>query len=168
MSRIALFLLLLAGAAVPARAGTRAVYEERDAGREIVFEVSEEGPFRAGSETRYRLVRDDGVYEAATVGGRTYVAGIEDLAAAMKETTSPFVRALVKAATFLGERGPGEWVISGRRTINGRRGVEFRLTEPGDEDLADELDDTRFVLSRDPELAPLGHASSIMRPTSCT
>lgn len=151
-------ILLATCAAAPAQAGMRAVYEERDARRTITFEVSDQGSFRAGSDTRYRLVREDGVYEVAAVDGRTYVARIEDLAAAMKETTSPFVRSLVKAATYLGERGPGDWVITGRRKVNGRPGVEFRLTERGDVDAADELDDTRLVLSRDPDLAPLGRA----------
>jgi hypothetical protein len=158
MKRVTLLLLLAAGAATPALAGTRAVYEERDARRTIHFEISDDGAFRAGSQTRYRLVREDGVYEVATVDGRPYVARMEDLAAALKETTSPVVRSLAKAATFLGERGPGDWVITGRRKVNGRRGTEFRLAERGDVDTLDELDDTRLVLSRDPDLAPLGRA----------
>ncbi len=154
----AIFWVALAGAAVPAQAGTRAVYEERDAKRELVFEISEDGPFRAGTETRYRLVREDGVYEVAQQDGRVFVARIEDLAAARKETTAPLVRTLIKVATFVGEKGPGDWVATGRRKVNGRPGLEYRLAEPGDEDWSDELDDTRLVLSRDPELAPLGRA----------
>lgn len=151
---IALFAL----AAAPAEAGTRAVYEEREARRTIVFEISDEGSFRAGTENRYRLVRDDGVYEVAILDGRTYVATIEDVAAALKETASPLLRAALKTATFLGERGPHEWRIGGRRTINGRPGREFRLAEPGDGETIDELDDTRLVISADPALAPLGRA----------
>ena len=153
-----LLLVLLAGLAVPAQAGTRAVYEEREAKRTILFEVSDEGSFRAGREDRYRLVRDEGVYEVATVDGRTYVAQIDDLAAALKETSSPLLRALVKTATFLGEQGPPEWVHAGTRKVNGRAGREFRLAERGDTDWADELDDTRLVISADPALAPLGRA----------
>jgi hypothetical protein len=153
-----LSVLLLAGLAVPAQAGTRAVYEEREAKRTILFEVSDEGPFRAGSENRYRLVRDEGVYEVATVGGRTYVATIEDLAAALRETSPPLLRAIAKTVTFLAEKGPHEWHYAGTRKVNGRTGREFRLAERGDADWADELDDTRLVISPDPALAPLGRA----------
>ena len=150
--------LLLAGCAVPAQAGTRAVYEEREAKRTLVFEVSDDGPFRAGREDRYRLVRDEGVYEVATIDGRIYVADIDDLAAALKETSSPFLRAAAKTVTFLAERGPHDWVHMGTRRVNGRRGHEFRLAERGDTDWSDELDDTVLVISPDPALAPLGRA----------
>ena len=151
-------LALIAGLAAPAQAGTRAVYEERDARRTILFEVSDDGPFRAGSEERYRLVRDEGVYEVATVDGRTYVADIDDLAAALKETASPLLRTLAKTVTFLAEKGPPEWVYTGTRKVNDRHGREFRLAERGDTDWSDELDDTVLVISADPALAPLGRA----------
>ena len=151
-------LALLALAAAPAEAGTRAVYEEREARRTIVFDVSDEGSFRAGTENRYRLALDGDVYEVAKVGGRVHVAHIEDLAAALKETTSPLLRAALKTATFLGKRGAHEWRVGGRKRVNGWKGREFRLVEPGDEDTIDELDDTRLVISADPALAPLGRA----------
>ena len=150
--------LLLAGCVMPAQAGTRAVYEEREARRTLIFEISDDGPFRAGLEDRYRLVRDEGVYEVAKVDGHTYVADIDDLAAALKETSSPLLRAAANTVTFLAEKGPHEWVQMGTRKVNGRRGHQFRLAEPGDTDWSDELDDTVLVISPDPALAPLGRA----------
>ena len=158
------FLALLAVAA-PATAGTRAVYEERDEKRLLTFEIDDPGTFRAGREDQYRLVLGDDAYQVAEVGGQVYVARLTDLAAALKETSSPLLRAFTRTATFLGGTQSNTWVHLGRRTVNGWRGSEYRQQEIGhtleeheQEDAFAHDDDTLLVVSNDPALEPLGDA----------
>lgn len=152
--------LLLACVSVPAEAGIRAVYDEAAAKRQIVFEIDEEGNFRAGDDRHYRLVRGDDAYQVAEVDGQVHVAHLTDLAAALKETASPLLRAAAKSFTFLGSREQ-EWIRLGRKRVNGWRGREYRLQDTFPEDPDDPLahdDDTTVVISEDPALEPLGDA----------
>jgi hypothetical protein len=149
--------------AIPAQAGTRAVYEERDERRTMTFEIDDEGNFRAGREDQYRLVHETEVFQVAEVDGIFYVARIEDLAAARKETTSGLLRAAAKTFTFLGGEGPQQWERRGRKTINGWEGREYKLLSSDrafdeDYDPFEEMEATTVVVSDDPALEPLGDA----------
>ena len=164
-------LLALLVIAVPASAGTRAFYEERDEKRLLTFEIVDPGTFRAGREDQYRLVHGDDAYQVAEVDGQFYVAHLTDLGAALKETTSPLLRAFTRTATFFAGPQSETWVRLGRRSVNGWTGREYRLQEIGhtleeheSEDAFAHDDETVVVVSDDPALEPLG--DSMLRYTA--
>lgn len=148
-------------AAMPAQAGMHAVYEDRDERRNIAFEIADDRNFRAGTEEQYRLVIDTDVYQVGMIDGRTYVARIEDLAAALKETSSPFLRNAMKAFTFLAADEPKRWERRGKAKVNGFRGREYKEVDESSDGKFDPFEDMEaesVIVSDDPALAPLGDA----------
>ena len=160
--RAFLFFGLIAVSA-PASAGTRAIYDHREENRAISFEIDDQRNFRAGDEFQYRIVQGPEVYQVAIVDGRPYVARIEDLADALRETTPGLVRTAARMFTFVGADELKRWEKRGKKKVNGFRGREYVEVDEyrsfeEDFDPMEEMDATRVVLSDDPELEPLGDA----------
>lgn len=153
--------ILAMTAAVPAEAGLRAVYDQAAEKRTITFEIDDEGNFRAGREGQYRIVTETEVYQVAEMDGQFYVARIEDLAGALKDTSPGLLRAAAKAATFLAGQEPTRWERRSKRTINGIPGREYVEVAHWINDSFDpfeDMDANRVVISDDPALAALGRA----------
>jgi hypothetical protein len=153
----------LAALAVPAHADIRAVYEERQEKRILVFEIAENGNFRAGAPGSggYRLVIDGKAYQVAEVDGRIHVARLDDIHEALKATTPGIARNAMKAVTFLGTP-PQQIVRRGWKSVNGWKGREYRVEDPTqgllEEDYITFDDAASYVVSADPRLSPAGNA----------
>jgi hypothetical protein len=158
-----LLFLALTAIAVPAHADVRAVYEERQEKRTLVFEIADNGNFRAGTPGArdYRLVIGGEAYQVAEVDGRIHVARLDDIHAALKASSSGFARNAMKAFTFLGTP-PQQIVRRGWKSVNGWKGREYRVEDPTqgllEEDYLTFDDAVSYVVSDDPRLSLVGKA----------
>lgn len=148
-----------------AQAATRAVYEQdADPGR-LVFEIADNGDFRAGAPDgrQYRLVLAGEAYQVAQLDGRMLVARLQDIEAALHANANGAGRGIMRSLTALAASTPQRIVHKGPIEINGWhgdvynvRGAEWEFDRYGP--VRDPEGAPYYVLSRDPALRQLGPA----------
>lgn len=160
-----LLLLFCALLSSLAHADTRAVYEQDgDPGR-LVFEIADNGDFRAGApdSRQYRLVLAGQSYQVAELGGRPVVARLSDIEDALRGNANGAARGILRALTGVAASTPQRIVHNGPVEINGWKGEVFNIR--GAEWEFDRYGAVRdpegapyYVVSREPALRPVGPA----------
>ena len=148
-----------------AQADTRAVYEQSaDPGR-LVFEIADNGDFRAGAPDgrQYRLVIGGEAYQVAQLEGRLLVARLKDIEDALRASGNGAGRGILRSLTALVAATPQRIVHNGPIEINGWRGEVYNVR--GAEWEFDRYGPIRdpegapyYVVSREPSLRQLGPA----------
>lgn len=160
-------LLILCCAFLPllAQAGTRAVYEQLSRPERVVFEIADNGDFRAGEpgDRQYRLVLGGEAYQVAELNGHLLTARLSDIEEALRVSANGMGRSLMRSLTALAASTPQRIVHAGYTEINGWRGEVYRID--GAEWEFDRHGAWRdpdgppyYVVSRDPALRPVGQA----------
>lgn len=160
-----LLILLCAFLPVLAQAGTRAVYEQRAHPDRLVFEIADNGDFRAGAPDgrQYRVVLAGEAYQVAEVDGRFLAARLADIEEALRSTANGFGHGLVRSLGALAASTPQRIVRTGQAEVNGWRGDVFQVQGAEwefDRDGAwsDPDGPPWYIVSRDPALRQLGPA----------
>lgn len=132
-----------------ARADTRAVYEQDIAPRRLVFEIADNGDFRAGAPDarQYRLVLGGQSYQVAELDGRPLVARLADIEDALRSMSGGAGRGILRALTGVAASTPQRMVHNGPIEINGWKGEVFNIRGA-------EWEFDRYGAIRDPEGAP--------------
>jgi len=150
-----------------ALADTRAVYEQDVEPRRLVFEIADNGDFRAGAPDarQYRLVLAGQSYQVAELDGRVLVARLADIEDALRSTPNGAGRGILRALTALAASTPQRIVYNGPIEINGWkggvfniRGAEWEFDRHGA--IRDPDGAPYYVLSREPSLRQIGPALS--------
>lgn len=160
-----LLLLLCTLLATSAHAGTRAVYEQRAHPAKLVFEIADNGDFRAGSPDgrQYRLVLAGEAYQVAEVDGQLRAARLADIEAALRTTSNGVGSGLMRALTAVVAAMPQRMVRAGPADVNGWRG-ELYVIEGAEWEFdrygawRDPDGEPYYILSREPALRQLGPA----------
>lgn len=160
-----LLLLLCAFLPMLAHAGTRAVYQQRAHPATLIFEIADNGDFRAGvpGDTQYRLVLGGESYQVAELNGHLVAARLSDIEAALRTSGNGMGRNLVRSLTALAASTPQRIVYAGPAEVNGWRGEAYRIDGAEwefDRDGAwrDPEGPPYYVISRDPALRQVGNA----------
>lgn len=160
-------LLILLCALLPllAQAGTRAVYEQRAHPARLLFEIADNGDFRAGvpGGQQYRLVLGGESYQVAEFNGHLLTARLGDIEEALRISSNGMGRNLMRSLTALAASTPQRIVYAGPTEINGWRGEVYRIDGAEwefDRDGAwrDPEGPPYYVVSRDPALRQVGPA----------
>jgi len=154
---LAMFLALIA--AVPAMAGTRALFNGTSDPKELLVEVADNGAVRIGVPGRddYGLLIGGQFYLVGPKDGKVQVARVADLAAAFDKVMPPIFRDLFGPAGDQMAAAPLQAVRAGTKTVAGVQGEIWSVRGLNDEK-PDEP--TLIVVSNDPALAPVGRALS--------
>ncbi len=148
-----------------AQAGTRAVYDGAAGPGRIVFEIADNGDFRAGAPDgrQYRLVLAGEAYQVAELDGKPVVARLADIEAVLQANANRLGGGIMRSLTALVAATPQRIVHNGPIEINGWRGELVNIR--GAEWEFDRYGATRdpegapyYVLSRDPALRQIGPA----------
>lgn len=160
-----LLILLCAFVSTLAHADTRAVYEQDAAPGRIVFEIADNGDFRAGAPNaaQYRLVLAGEGYQVAELDGKTVVARLRDIEAALQVNANKVGSGIMRSLSALAAATPQRLVHKGPIEINGWhgevyniRGAEWEFDRYGA--VRDPEGAPYYVLSRDPALRQVGPA----------
>jgi hypothetical protein len=159
-------LLLLCACLSPlAHAGTRAVYEQAaDPGR-LVFEIADNGDFRAGApgSLQYRLVLGGESYQVAEVDGKQQVARLADIEEVLRASAHTAGRSLMRGLSALVAATPQRIVRRELTEVNGWQGEVYQIEGAEwefDRDGAwrDPEGPPYYIVSRDPALRQVGPA----------
>lgn len=144
-----LLILLCALLSSLAQAATRAVYEQDAEPRRLVFEIADNGDFRAGAPDarQYRLVLAGQSYQVAELDGRTLVARLADIEDALRSNANGAASGILRALTGVVASTPQRLVHNGPIEINGWKGEVFNIRGA-------EWEFDRYGAVRDPEGAP--------------
>lgn len=160
-----LLILLCVFLSASVHAGTRAVYEQLARPDTLVFEIADNGDFRAGPPDgrQYRLVLAGESYQVAELNGKPVVARLADIEAALRANANGLGRGLMQSLAGLVAALPQRLVHNGPIEINGWRGEVYNIR--GAEWEFDRYGAVRdpegapyYVLSRDPALRQVGPA----------
>jgi len=142
-------------AAVPADAGTKAVYEQAENKGSLTVEIADNGNVRIGpsDQSMYILLLGDSSYIVTIKDGKTTVARVADVAAAFDKVMPPIFGKIFGAAAKDTPKGPPPMEKIGPQTVNGRTGIAYKFKggDPKEESPV-------LVLSDDPALQPVGRA----------
>lgn len=159
--------LLLLFSLLPAlaHADTRAVYEQFAQPGTLVFEIADNGDFRAGApdSRQYRLVLRGESYQVAELDGKPVAARLRDIEDALRTQPGGAGSGIMRSLTALAASTPQRLVHTGQIEIKGWRGEVFNLR--GAEWEFDRYGPIRdpegapyYVVSRDPTLRQVGPA----------
>lgn len=160
-----LLILLCAFVSTLAHADTRAVYEQDAAPGRIVFEIADNGDFRAGAPNaaQYRMVLAGEGYQVAELDGKPVVARLRDIEAALQANANRVGSGIMRSLSALVAATPQRLVHNGPIEINGWhgevyniRGAEWEFDRYGA--VRDPEGAPYYVLSRDPALRQVGPA----------
>ncbi len=160
-------LLILLFALLPAlaQAGTYAVYEQASRPARLVFEIDDNGDFRAGAPDgrQYRVVLRGEAYQVAQSDGQVLVARLADIEDALRVSSNGAGRGLIRALSAVAASTPQRIVRTGQTEVNGWRGdvyevhgAEWEFDSYGAWDDPD--GSPYYVVSRDPALRQVGPA----------
>lgn len=136
-------------AAAPVQADITARFAQ-ESGPPITVQVRDNGDSRIVVTDGVYVMRDGVAYMILTDPRGTFVTRQEDFVALMQELLTAVPR-------LPGARDPVPGVEEqGTETVAGRTGTIFRVGAPGSTDTID------FVISEDPELAPVGRAMATL------
>ncbi|VXA98027.1 conserved hypothetical protein [Massilia sp. 9I] len=144
-----LLILLLAFLSGLAQAGIRAVYEQDADPGKLVFEIADNGDFRAGAPDgrQYRLVIGGEAYQVAEFEGRPVVARLGDIEEVLRANANGVGRGIMRSLTALAAATPQRIVHNGPIEVNGWRGEVYNVRGA-------EWEFDRFGPIRDPQGAP--------------
>lgn len=160
-----LFILLCAFVSTLAHADTRAVYEQAGEPGKLVFEIADNGDFRAGApgDSQYRLVLAGAAYQVADLDGKPVAARLTDIEEVLRANANKAGAGIMRSLSALVAATPQRLVHNGPIEINGWRGEVYNIR--GAEWEFDRYGAYRdpegapyYVLSRDPALRQLGPA----------
>jgi hypothetical protein len=153
MRGLFMLILVMVGAAAPADAGLKAIYDKPD-NAPLTIEIADNGDARVGpdDQSMYVLLIGDAAYIVTIKDGKTSAARLTDVAAAFDKVMPPIFGKLFGAAAAATKGDTTKIEKIGPRTINGRAGIAYRL-KGGEGEAPPEI-----VLSEDPALAPVGKA----------
>lgn len=160
-----LLILLCALLSASVQAGTRAVYEQLARPDTLVFEIADNGDFRAGAPDarQYRLVLAGESYQVAELDGKPVVARLADIEEALRVNANGVGRGLMRSLTGLVAALPQRIVHNGPIEIKGWhgevyniRGAEWEFDRYGA--MRDPEGAPYYVISRDPALRQVGPA----------
>jgi hypothetical protein len=160
-----LLILLSVFLSTLAQADTRAVYEQDADPGKLVFEIADNGDFRAGAPDgrQYRLVLGGEAYQVAELDGKLVVARLADIEDALRVNASGAGRGIIRSLSALAVSTPQRIVHKGPIEINGWqgevyniRGAEWEFDRYGA--VRDPEGAPYYVLSRDPALRQIGPA----------
>lgn len=160
-------LLILLCALLPllAQAGTRAVYEQSGRPAKLVFDIDDNGDFRAGApgDRQYRLVLGGESYQVAEADGQVLVARLADIEHALRTTSNGVGSRLMRSLTAVAASTPQRIAYAGKAGVNGWQGEVYRID--GAEWEFDRQGAWRdpdgapyYIVSRDPSLRQVGPA----------
>lgn len=165
LTTMRLLILLCAFLPLLAQAGTRAVYEQLSRPAKLVFEIDDNGDFRAGApgERQYRLVLAGESYQVAEAGGQVLVARLADIEHALRTTSHGVGSRLMRSLTAVAASTPQRIARAGRADVNGWQGEVYRIDGAEWEfDRAGAWRDPDgppyYIISRDPSLRQVGPA----------
>lgn len=160
-----LLILLCAFVSTLAHADTRAVYEQDADPGKIVFEIADNGDFRAGAPNaaQYRLVLAGEAYQVAELDGKPVVARLNDIEAVLRANANQLGRGIMRSLSALAAATPQRLVHQGPIAINGWHGEVYNIRGAewefdGDGAYRDPEGAPYYVLSRDPALRQVGPA----------
>lgn len=160
-----LLILLCACLSGLAQADTRATYEQDAAPGKLVFEIADNGDFRAGAPDggQYRLVLGGASYHVARLDGKPVVARLADIEAVLRANSNGVGRGIMRSLSALAASTPQRLVHNGPIEINGWKGEIYNIRGAEwefDRDGAwrDPEGAPYYVLSRDPALRQIGPA----------
>src|SRR6478609_5021141 len=118
MRRLVALAMLLLLAAVPAEAGTRAVYEQAENKGSLTVEIADNGDVRVGpaDQSMYILLIGDASYIVTIKDGKTTVARVTDVAAAFDKVMPPIFGKIFGAAAKGAPKGPPPMETIGPQT----------------------------------------------------
>jgi hypothetical protein len=160
-----LLILLCAFLSTLAQADTRAVYEQDADPGKLVFEIADNGDFRAGAPDgrQYRLVLGGEAYQVAELDGKPVAARLADIEAALRANANGVGRGIMRSLSALAASTPQRLVHKGPIEINGWhgevyniRGAEWEFDRDGA--IRDPEGAPYYVVSRDPALRQVGPA----------
>lgn len=160
-----LLILLCAFLSSLTHAGTRAVYEQAADPARLVFEIADNGDFRAGAPggRQYRLVLSGEAFQVAELDGRPVVARLGDIEEVLRANANGVGRGIMRSLTALAAATPQRLVHKGPIEINGWhgevyniRGAQWEFDRYGA--YRDPEGAPYYVLSRDPALRQVGPA----------
>jgi hypothetical protein len=160
-----LLILLCAFLSTLAQAGIRAVYEQAADPERLVFEIADNGDFRAGApgDRQYRLVLAGEAYQVAELDGKSVAARLVDIEEALRPNSNGLGRGVIRALSALAASTPQRIVHKGPIEINGWqgevyniRGAEWEFDRYGA--VRDPEGAPYYVVSRDPALRQVGPA----------
>lgn len=148
-------LLLLCLAAQPAAAGVRAAYADAE-GKRMLIEVADNGDARITPEGsgQYGILRGGELYAVGLEGGNE-VARVKDIAAALDQVMPPVFKQIFATGGGAASASKMRFEPKGRRTVAGREGQVFAAYGMDD---SKPIEATELVVSKDPELRPVGRA----------
>lgn len=160
-----LLILLSVFLSTLAQADTRAVYEQDADPGKLVFEIADNGDFRAGAPDgrQYRLVLGGEAYQVAELDGKLVVARLADIEDTLRANANGVGRGIMRSLSALAASTPQRIVHKGPIEINGWqgevyniRGAEWEFDRDGA--VRDPEGAPYYVLSRDPALRQIGPA----------
>ncbi len=159
------FILLCAFLSSFAQADTRAVYEQDATSVTLVFEIADNGDFRAGAPdgAQYRLVLAGQAYQVAQLDGKPVAARLADIEEALRANSKGVGHAIMRTLTGLPASTPQRIVHNGGIEINGWRGEVYNIRGAEwefdrDGAVRDPEGAPYYVISRDPALRQVGPA----------